>query len=554
MNDPGSTAIESLRIEPAAEWFGRRLCALMARDAPALQRPVAWCLHQWMQGHTCLDLDGSVQAPPLDEDVTERLEAKVPVDWAGALQDCASVARAAAGSLDPIASPLVLEGRRLFLSRCRSQEIAVACDLARRAAAPAAWFVEARGSASLEPFLADLGASMHPAQVQAVRLACTRRLALITGGPGTGKTTVAARVIEGVMRLTNPAIQLLAPTGKAAARLQESIRARATDPSVSPEARTALAGLQAETLHGAILRRQGEAVRRAQLIVVDETSMVDLERMQQLLRLAGEQATIVLLGDEHQLASVEAGTVLADLVREPAIAGCVARLSHSYRFPSDRGVGRLAAAVNAGDANGVLECLRAQADGVRWIEVTSASQVASRAAEERVRLGPDTRILCGHRRGPDGASRLNQSIVRSIAGAANGHFPGRPILITVNDDNTGLRNGDAGLMRRDGSGWVAEFHGRDPVPAEQLPSHETAFALTIHKTQGSEYPAVVVALPARPSPVLTRELLYTGVTRTKQAVTVVATAEAIRASVERPIVRSSGLRERLEAAMRPAPC
>ena len=232
-----------------------------------------------------------------------------------------------------------------------------------------------------------------------------------------------------------------------------------------------------------------------------------------------------------------------------SLGSCVAPLTHSWRFPVERGVGRLAAAVNAGQADAAIECLRAKRDQVDWIEVTTAAQVVARATQERVRLGADARILCGHRRGADGSVRINQSIVRGIAGGTSGHFPGRPILVTVNDDNTGLRNGDTGLMRRDGGAWVADFPGRDPVPEAQLPTHETAFALTIHKTQGSEYPAVVIALPARPSPVLTRELLYTGITRTRSPVTVVASEEAIRAAVDRPITRSSGLRERLRAAV-----
>ena len=541
--------LADLRIEPGAEWFGRRLSNLMHALSDEAQAPIAWCLHQWMQGHTCLDLEGRVQAAPHDESLTERLEAEVPRSWIAALEGSAGVGRSEAGSLEPASAPLVLEGRRLFLARCRSHEIAVARDLAARASAPATWCTNGALPAAAQAFLDQVAGSLHPAQLHAVRLACSRRLSVITGGPGTGKTTVAARVIEAVLRMASPTVVLLAPTGKAAARLQESIRARASDASVHADARQVLASLSAETLHGAILRQGGEGVRRARLLIVDETSMVDLERMHELLRLAHPEASIVLLGDAHQLASVEAGTVLFDLVRDGALASCVAPLSHSYRFPADRGVGRLAAAVNAGDATAVMQCLRAGEHGVAWIRVESAPQVVTRATLERARLGPDARILCGHRRGPDGSVRINQSIVRGIAGGATGHFPGRPILVTVNDDNTGLRNGDTGLMRRDGGAWVADFPGRDPVPETQLPTHETAFALTIHKTQGSEYPAVVIALPARPSPVLTRELLYTGITRTRSPVTVVASEEAIRAAVDRPITRSSGLRERLRAAV-----
>jgi exodeoxyribonuclease V alpha subunit len=385
-----------------------------------------------------------------------------------------------------------------------------------------------------------------------VQVGATRRLAVITGGPGTGKTFVAARVIEAVLQAGARSVLLLAPTGKAAARLQASVRQAAVQGWLTPAAAACVAGLQAQTVHAATLRRGGEALRQARLIVVDETSMIDLERMHDLLRLAHPEASLVLLGDPHQLASVEAGSVLADIVQGTAspahpLARSVVHLVRSRRFQEGSPVARLAAAVNGGRADELIEILRSRASGLQWIQVETAGHVVDASIGALEQAGPAARILCGHRHGPDGSMRINAVLERRRGGAGR-HHPGRPIMITVNDDLTGLRNGDAGQMELAQGSWVARFDAdMAPVPVARLPAHETAYALTIHKTQGSEYERVIVALPARPSPVLTRELLYTGITRAKSGLVVVASEETLRAAVARPITRSSGLRERLRA-------
>ena len=463
--------------------------------------------------------------------------------------------------MDSIEAPLVLEGSKLFLNRWRQQEIEVAMALRARGGARATWCESPDAESRIDTFVATRAQGLHEAQLHAVRVGATRRLAVITGGPGTGKTFVAARIIEAVLETGPQPVLLLAPTGKAAARLQHSVRESAVRDKLTPRAVACIEGLQAQTVHAATMRRGGEALRRARLIVVDETSMIDLERMHELLRLAHVDATILMLGDPHQLASVEAGSVLADIVHgtedaRHALSACVARLVKSHRFPDGGAVARLAAAVNGSRADEVMEILRAKPDTLDWKSAGTPAEVvrATMAA-----LGEGTtalpRILCGHRHGPDGAVRINAAIEqrRGVAGQ-RGLYQDRPILITVNDDLTGLRNGDTGHLAKQGDAWMACIDGgSSPVEVSRLPAHETAFALTIHKTQGSEYESVVVALPARPSPVLTRELLYTGITRTKGAVTVVGSEAAIRAAIGRPIVRSSGLRERLGGTVHAAP-
>jgi len=563
MIETASVSIAQLRLEPAAKWFGERLCRLLNEPAPGAQHAVSWCLHQWMQGHTCLDFTMPLQARTLEEDSIEEREASVPQEWLDALRHTPGVEQADLGSLSPASSPLVLEGSRLFLSRCRSHEISVAQELARRAAQPSLWCERGEVLASLLKCINHACEKLHALQAQAVRVACTRRLSVITGGPGTGKTTVASRVIEAVLECSSQPLLLLAPTGKAAARLQQSIREASLRADFSAGSRAVLASLQAQTVHAATMREQGEAVRRARLVIIDETSMIDLERMHEVLRLAHPDASIVLLGDPHQLTSVEAGSVLGDIVPSEGdtthpLAACTVRLQVSHRFPAQSGIGKLAAAVNAGDESTAMQLLQSASDQLRWVKATSAAAVVAQAIAARDAYGDQAIILCGHRRGHDGAVQVNQSIVRTkqgslAASAANRHFIGRPILVTVNDDNTGLRNGDAGVMHLVEEAWLAKFTDREnAVPAELLPPHETAYALTIHKTQGSEYDQVVVALPFRASPVLTRELLYTGITRTRGPVTIISSEASLRAAIGRPIYRSSGLRERLVAAAKVA--
>ena len=554
---PDLLDVGALRIEPAAEWFGQRLVGVLPCAADALRQPVAWCLHQWMNGHACLDCAKPIVGRLADADDGDEAEALPSSAWLDALTAAACVARAQVGSLASLDAALVLEGSQLFLARCRMQEIRIAVALARCAQQPACWSQGADRAAVLEAAISRSCIGLEPEQAAAVRVAATRRLSIITGGPGTGKTTVAARVIAAVHAVAPGSVLLLAPTGKAAQRLQQSVRQACERAELEAGARTALAALEARTLHSAILRESGAALRGARLVILDETSMVDLERMDGLLELLHQDASLVMLGDPFQLASVEAGSVLGDIVPQagdgahPLLASTVT-LVRSRRFPVESGVGRLAALVKAGDADAAIALLRSGDASLRWEPASKPADVVAKAIAARRAFGDVCRILCGHRHGPDGSLRVNAAIERGRGGhGGEPRYDGRPVIIRVNDANTGLRNGDAGLMRFDAGQWWVEFTELCmKLPADRLPSHESAFALTIHKTQGSEYESVVVTLPARPSPVLTRELLYTGITRTKGAVTVVASEAALRAAIGRPILRHGGLRGRLRSAGR----
>jgi len=341
----------------------------------------------------------------------------------------------------------------------------------------------------------------------------------------------------------------------------------------------------------------------AEVVVVDEASMVDLALMAKLVRALPREARLVLLGDRDQLASVEAGAVLGDVCGPASgfssdFAGRVARITgervpagdggasplrdavvllrDSRRFAASSGIAQLAAAVNRGDAEGALAVLAAGHDDVAWRPLASRGwrdALCVAAVEgfvtylERVRAGavvPDVfsafagfRILCAHRQGPAGVERVNRQledafVERRLIRPHGAWYPGRPVMVTRNDYGLRVFNGDVGVVLPDPAAPEnvhLVFEGTDDVPRAvppaRLPPHETVFAMTVHKSQGSEFDRVLLLLPPEPSRVVTRELLYTAITRARGRVEIWATEPALRAAVASRIERSSGLRDAL---------
>jgi exodeoxyribonuclease V alpha subunit len=451
-----------------------------------------------------------------------------------------------------------------------------------------------------------------------------RALAVVTGGPGTGKTTtvlaVLALLVEQALARGEapPRIALAAPTGKAAARLAESVVSGRARLALPPDVSTHVPA-EATTLHRLLgwqprtptrFRHDAAHPLPYDVVVVDESSMVDLALMAKLLDAVPSHARLVLLGDRDQLASVEAGTILADVCGDgdvpcsaewsarlatlrasapsssaipasaapsSAIADCVVRLRVSRRFHDDGGIGALARAINDGDAARALAVLEDDDTGqVVWEPSDGGADRAALAPVRRLALpayrqsvtldGPAAalaaldrfRVLAAHRAGTVGVAGLNGAIVEALAregtlprdAAGARWWHGQPVMVTENDHALELYNGDVGVVLRDGASglrvWFRASDGgvRALAPA-RLPAHETVFAMTVHKSQGSEFDEVVLVLPPRPSPVLTRELLYTGVTRAKSKVTVVGSAEVLRAGIAERVQRASGLREAL---------
>ena len=579
--------------------FGRLAAELDGRGGSELALAAALVSAWTRDGHTCFVLSG-VAGRDWPQAGAARLPALEP--WIDALDGSPFVARPG----DAERRPLVLDGQgRLYLDRLWSAEQAVAAGLHRLAGGAQATpeGLGAGGRARSKTRMQHGGAGSDPDGLEAAldrlfpgadpgdrsrlaaRTAARRQLCVVSGGPGTGKTTTAAAIVALLIErgLAAPdRIALTAPTGKAAARLQEAVRERhrALAPVVP-----ALEGYaaQATTVHRLLIRGGKEGLPLDALIL-DEGSMMDLTLMARVLDALPDGARLVVLGDASQLASVQPGSVFADLCRaggkaSSPLAPCVIELVRNWRFEEAGGIGRLAAAVVCGDARAALAALEDPSDGATGLRplpnALAFERLAARFADERFApmlqamrdlrepdggAGPlsSFRVLCAHRVGPFGAERFNQSVERrlralGLVGANDAFYPGRPILVTRNDPRTGLSNGDTGIALRDGAGrtriWFPELKDADGRPRliapARLPPHESFFAVTVHRAQGSEYDEVAVAPGPVDSRVATRELLYTAVTRARRQVIIYAIEESVTAAIERTTTRSSGLHDAL---------
>ncbi|RXJ72537.1 exodeoxyribonuclease V subunit alpha [Veronia nyctiphanis] len=451
---------------------------------------------------------------------------------------------------------------------------------------------------------------------------------VISGGPGTGKTTTVAKLlaalISGSTKYKTPEIKLVAPTGKAANRLTESIGRAVEALPVSAEVKAKIP-VQASTIHrllGAIPNRvefrhhQGNRLH-LDILVVDEASMVDLPLMARMLSALPEHARVLLLGDRDQLASVEAGAVLGDICQSAAgnysqqraellsqmtgfqiastteatpVNDSVCLLQKSFRFHAQSGIGQLAGAINAGSINHVSTVLRRgykdinhheldndtylsaisqAADGYTAYlkilngvstktlsEAENESDTEAKSAQMALKAFSACRVLCALADGPFGVVGLNRAIEdllakrRLISPGDEMFYPGRPVMVMQNDHGLGLYNGDIGVVveQSDDDGErllrvafeMADGSIRFLLPS-RLPEHQTAYAMTVHKSQGSEFAHTILVLPPTPTPVMTRELVYTGVTRAKERLDIFTTRSSMKRAVERKTQRFSGL-------------
>ena len=518
--------------------------------------------------------------------------------WEAALRRSPAVADGVDGPSD---RPARLVDHRLYLDRYWRDEQVVRAAVEERLATPLPVDGAALDAALARYFPGEADDRQRLAAATAAR----SRLTVLTGGPGTGKTTTVARlvatlrdVLDGPSPRSRAALRVAfcAPTGKAAARLQEAVD-------------TELARLGAGTVHATTIHRllgsrpdsrtrfRHDRTNRLphDVVVMDEASMVSLPLLARVLEALRPDARLVLVGDRHQLASVEVGAVLGDLVDRLASPvgavrvvdtlddldteaagvvahpGAVVELVVRHRFGEE--LGALADAINEDRADDALALLRAGGSHVEFVEladdvvretdvpqvrddvaaagsaVTAAAQ-AGDASAALTALGAH-RLLVAHRRGPAGVVRwaaLAQGWVAEATGLREtGPWPiGRPVLVTTNDRTTGLSNGDTGVVVDDGAGGVVVAFGEPGNPRlvrpHRLPAVEPVHAMTVHRAQGSQFTRVSVVLPGAESPLLTRELLYTAVTRAQELVRVVGTADAVRAAVGRPVRRASGLR------------
>jgi exodeoxyribonuclease V alpha subunit len=574
-------------------------------------------------GHTCVDLGSISQTADADVDTPTDIAA---LPWP---ETRAWLDHLEASSVVGEDMPLRLEGTRLYLDRYWSDECVVAGELLARASLPAVGV----DLAAVEDGISRLlGGGTDPMQRVAAVAAVLRSFVVVAGGPGTGKTTTVARILalldEQALGHSEslPLVGLAAPTGKAAARLEEAVREESATLDVGDQVRDHLIALQGVTLHRLLGSSPGSSTRFRHnrsnplphdVVIVDETSMVPLSMMARLTEAVRPGARIVLVGDPQQLASVEAGAVLGDVVG-PAVTGMRMRsepraslaevsgvevpasdppeladgsqtpigdgivvLNRVHRFGA--AIARLADAVRIGDAAGAFAVFESGESGIELIDADVTSEF-ERAGSHASALSPvrsaavesigrvfsaasagdavgaidalgSFRLLCAHRRGSAGAvtwaGRIESWVASDIGGSVSdgGWYVGRPLLVTANDYGLRLYNGDTGVVMDDGTGRrLAAFERGGEVvmvSPSQLEAVETVYAMTVHKSQGSQFDHVVMILPAPDSPILTRELLYTAITRARERVTMVGSREALVAAIERPIARSSGLRQRL---------
>jgi len=478
----------------------------------------------------------------------------------------------------------------LYLDRYHRLETQVCDDLLVRAAQPPPVVDEAALSTALALIR---GGHFSEDQEAAAAAATGRWTTVLTGGPGTGKTTTVARILvllaaQAATRGERLSIALAAPTGKAATRLQEAVVTELTEVAkASPAAKEAADRVgrpDGLTLHRLLGWRPDNSTRfrhdrtnrlKYDVVVVDESSMVELTMMGRLLEAVRPQARLILVGDPKQLTSVGAGAVLSDLVAgyDGDPASPVAALTHNFRAQQD--IKALAESLRGGDADEVLAVLRAPSAQVEFVETDDLAAVdavlrpdcldaalAVRAAalaedaEGAIAALDEHRLLCAHREGPHGVRRWNAQVERWLAETPDVEifgqwYVGRPLLVTTNDYALDVYNGEIGVVVRQGlrqRAFVAGSERLKEFAPGRLDAVETMHAMTIHKSQGSEAKRVTVLLPEADSRLLTRELFYTAVTRAKELVRVVGSEAAVRAAVATQATRATGLRQRLQGS------
>ncbi len=563
----------------AASTIGR----LCDEDDEAVLLAAALAVRGTRFGHVCIRLatvQQGVAVEGRDPDAVDALPWPDPDEWLAAV---AASPLLGDGSGD---GPLVIEGDRLYLERFFRYEQRFATLVTRRLGP--ARDVPPEAEAMLDTLLDADEHGARTRQHDAAVTALAGQITVIAGGPGTGKTyTVGALLAALAARGADhfPLTALCAPTGKAAARLGEAIAelgAGITDPVM----RELVTGVAPSTIHrllgwtwGRGRFRHDERTRLPhELVIVDEMSMVSLPLAAKLLSAVRDDATVVMVGDPDQLESIEAGTVLADIVAGAVpgspMAGQVVVLNRVHRFAETGAIADFADAVRTGEADRALDLLAGGHDELRWAtergevafdrlwdEVVAQRSrlvdLASRPADTAATLSAlgELAVLCARRTGPDGVSRWTLDIENALDERYTGlrwhgeWYPGRPIMVTSNDRLRDLYNGDIGVCvdTEDGQRVVFERGGVRSFPRTHLGEHTTFHAATIHKSQGSQFDSVAVVLPQETSRLLTRELLYTAVTRARHTITVVGSEPVVRAAIDRTVQRASGLSARLQS-------
>lgn len=608
-----NTHLQTLCAEQILRPLDCQFAAMLAPDShPLLQLVFALLSAQTGGGHVCLPLSRIIPAAEQGGRHAEIMQSVwQALNEPGLPEIKAALSASDAVSDGSLPSPVVLSEENLYLHRMWQYE----CRVAEFFSRPQRVSADAE---KLRPVLDALFGTEEPEDWQkiAAAVAVSSRTAVISGGPGTGKTTTVARILAALVQsAAEPLlIELAAPTGKAAARLTESLGQAIAQLDLT-DAQRAMMPEQAKTLHRLLgaqpdsrrLRHHQKNPLMSDVLIVDEASMVDLPMMAALIDALPENAMLILLGDKDQLASVEAGAVLGDICRFAesgytphrrqaleAMTGCVlpdkspahpvnvqdhlCLLRKSFRFDAGSGIGQLAAAVNNGDVRETMAVLGGQRPDVRYVPLENEEGYAQVLTDTMKAYLPflslvkqhadpaavieafsQFRLLCALREGPFGVEGLNERIERLLH--QQGHirrplihryraYHGKPVMISRNDSPLGLFNGDIGIMLTDENHELRVYF-RLPdgtirsIRPSRLPAHETAYVMTVHKSQGSEFAHTALVLPVQPSPLVSRELLYTALTRAKQFLTIYSREECVKRAVKTPTQRYSGLSGRL---------
>lgn len=601
--------------------FANFLARLAPANSPEVPLAAALVSCKTGEGNICLDLAeyaGKVLPINSHEEIPEQFICPAFSDWMDHLMQSGMAGQGQGNT------PLVLDpGGRLYLRRYWEYEKFIIHFIQERANTSLSDINYPGLSRDARRLFQPLSSGKTDWQKIAALMAVTRPFSVISGGPGTGKTSTVAKILalllgqhEDKQKLR---ILLGAPTGKAASRLQEAITSTGLlqEEIELPQA-TTLHRMLGTIPHSPYFRHNTENPLAADVIVIDEASMVDLPLMAKLMQAVPYSARLILLGDRHQLASVQPGSVLGDIchskimdcfsnnfcqqtleltgeilppaskctmkITSPGLQDSFVELVENYRFSDESEIARLGKAVKAGDGDGAVDLLLAEKNSqVSWSEIPAPAELEKKlqgwsgfphyismqhTQEPKAAFAvmDSFRILCGLRSGPYGMQKINTILAQQLAsingplsrpnfsehGHSSSFLAGQPVMVTQNDYNLQLFNGDVGIILPDSTRknalrvYFREESGKvRNIPLPLLPAHETVFAMTVHKSQGSEFDRVLLILPDQDSPLLTRELLYTAITRAREKVEIWGRKDVFCRAVKRQITRTSGLTEAL---------